>query len=66
MVDRVTEVIQSLRDDLLSILLVEQNYQVAVEMSEHVYVLSKGAVVWEGRPRELDAADDVRSRELGV
>ena len=66
MVDRVTEVIQSLRADHLSILLVEQNYQVAVEMSEHVYVLSKGAVVWEGRPRELDEADDVRGRELGV
>jgi branched-chain amino acid transport system ATP-binding protein len=66
MVDRVTEVIQSLREDHLSILLVEQNYQVAVEMSEHVYVLSKGAVVWEGRPRELDEADDVRGRELGV
>jgi branched-chain amino acid transport system ATP-binding protein len=66
MVDRVTEVIQGLRDDNLSILLVEQNYQVAMEMSEHVYVLSKGAVVWEGRPCELEAADDVRSRELGV
>jgi branched-chain amino acid transport system ATP-binding protein len=66
MVDRVTEVIQGLRDDHLSILLVEQNYQVAVEMAEHLYVLSKGAVVWEGRPRELDDAADVRGRELGV
>jgi branched-chain amino acid transport system ATP-binding protein len=66
MVDRVTEVIGGLRDDRLSILLVEQNYQVAVEMSEHLYVLSKGAVVWDGLPRELEDAADVRGRELGV
>jgi branched-chain amino acid transport system ATP-binding protein len=66
MVDRVTEVIGALRDDRLSILLVEQNYQVAVEMSEHLYVLSKGAVVWDGLPRELEDAADVRGRELGV
>jgi branched-chain amino acid transport system ATP-binding protein len=66
MVDRVTEVIADLRNDRLSILLVEQNYQVAVEMSEHLYVLSKGAVVWEGKPRELEEAADVRGRELGV
>jgi branched-chain amino acid transport system ATP-binding protein len=65
-VERVTEVIHGLRQQRLSILLVEQNYQVGVETGDYVYIISKGAVVWAGSPAELDRAEDVKQMHLGV
>jgi branched-chain amino acid transport system ATP-binding protein len=65
-VERVEEVIRSLRGQRLSILLVEQNYRVGVSSADHVYILSKGVVVWEGSPQELEAAEDVKHTYLGV
>jgi len=65
-VERVEEVIRSLRGQHLSILLVEQNYRVGVSSADHVYILSKGVVVWDGSPQELDAAEDVKHTYLGV
>ncbi len=65
-VERVEEVIRSLRGQHLSILLVEQNYQVGVSSADHVHILSKGVVVWDGSPQELEAAEDVKHTYLGV
>jgi branched-chain amino acid transport system ATP-binding protein len=64
--DRVAEVIEKLREEKLSILLVEQNYRLGVRSADRVYILSKGTVVWDGTPAELDAAEDVRHLHLGV
>jgi branched-chain amino acid transport system ATP-binding protein len=63
---RLQEIVAQLRDDGLSILLVEQNYRMGVALADHVYVLSKGHVVWEGPPAALEHADDVRHTHLGV
>lgn len=49
-----------------SILIVEQNLPMALRLADYVYVLNKGRVVFEGLPGELDAAEDVKSRYLGV
>jgi branched-chain amino acid transport system ATP-binding protein len=49
-----------------SILLVEQNYQLAWEIADRIYVLSKGQVVYEGTPADLEASEDVKRRYLGV
>jgi branched-chain amino acid transport system ATP-binding protein len=65
-VQRVAEVIAGLREQRLSILLVEQNYRLAVDSADHVHILSKGTVVWSGRPGELERADDVKRLHLGV
>lgn len=65
-VERVSEVIKGLRGQKLSILLVEQNYRLGVEAADHVYILSKGVVVWEGKPEALEAAEKVRQTHLGV
>jgi branched-chain amino acid transport system ATP-binding protein len=65
-VERVEQVIQGLRGRRLSILLVEQNYRLGTSLADHVYVLSKGVVVWEGNAKELEAAADVRHQFLGV
>lgn len=50
----------------LSILLVEQNLPLALKLADHVYVLSKGRVVFEGTPQELTAAEEIKHRYLGV
>jgi branched-chain amino acid transport system ATP-binding protein len=65
-VERVSDVIKGLRGRKLSILLVEQNYRLGVEAADHVYILSKGVVVWEGNPEALEAAEKVRQTHLGV
>jgi branched-chain amino acid transport system ATP-binding protein len=65
-VDTVAAVIRSLRTEKLSILLVEQNYRLGVDSADHVHILSKGVVVWQGKPEELEAAEDVKRTHLGV
>lgn len=66
MIARVAEVLGQLREQKLSVLLVEQNYGLAVRAADHVHILSKGLVVWSGTRDELEAARDVRQMHLGV
>jgi branched-chain amino acid transport system ATP-binding protein len=63
---RLQEIVARLREEGLSILLVEQNYRMGTELADRVYVLSKGHVVWAGSPEALEQADDVRHTHLGV
>jgi branched-chain amino acid transport system ATP-binding protein len=65
-VDKVGEVIMLLKEDGLCVFLVEQNYGLAIEVADRLYVLAGGQVVWRGSPAELEAADDVRHVHLGV
>ena len=65
-VDKVGEVIMLLKKEGLCVFLVEQNYGLAIEVADRLYVLAGGQVVWNGSPQELDAADDVRHLHLGV
>lgn len=65
-VDTVAQVINRLRDQRLSILLVEQNYRLGVDCGDRVHILSKGVVVWEGSPKEIEAAEEVKQTHLGV
>jgi branched-chain amino acid transport system ATP-binding protein len=65
-IHRLQEVIALLREEGLSILLVEQNYRMGIDLADRVYVLSKGHVAWEGTPAALEAADEVRHTHLGV
>ena len=64
-VERIGEVMADLRRDGLGIFLVEQNYGLAVNAADVVYILSKGQVVWQGTPSELENADQVRETHLG-
>jgi len=47
----------------ISVLLVEQNARMSLEIADDAYVLDDGAVVYSGSAREL-AADDARVRAL--
>jgi branched-chain amino acid transport system ATP-binding protein len=65
-VREVGRAIEALKGERLSILLVEQNYRLALEIADRVYVMNKGQIVWEGTPATLEASDDVKRRYLGV
>ena len=60
------DAIARLREDGLSILLVEQNLPMALRVAGDVYVLSKGHVVYHGTPADLAADPAVTHRYLGV
>jgi branched-chain amino acid transport system ATP-binding protein len=62
----VWEAIGKLKKEGLSILLVEQNAALALELVDHVHVISKGRVVYSAAPRELWANEEVKSSYLGI
>ena len=65
-VREIGQIVRRLRDERLSILLVEQNYHLALRVADRVYVMNKGQIVYEGTPADLEAAEDVKRRYLGV
>jgi branched-chain amino acid transport system ATP-binding protein len=65
-VREIGSVVRGLKGGNLSILLVEQNYHLALQVADRVYVMSKGQIVWEGTPSGLEANEDVKRRYLGV
>ena len=66
LVREVGRVIGELKRAGLSILLVEQNLPMAASVADRVHVLNRGEIVYSGRPAELLADEDVKSRYLGV
>ena len=65
-VREIGRIVQGLKGERLSILLVEQNYHLALRVADRVYVMNKGQIVWEGTPAGLEADEDVKRRYLGV
>ena len=62
----VWEAIGKLKQEGLSILLVEQNASLALKLVDYVHVMSKGQVVYSALPDELRANDQVKSSYLGI
>ena len=60
------EIIQKLRDEGITILLVEQNAFAALEISDYAYVLENGEVALEGTGEELIKSDEIRAKYLGA
>jgi branched-chain amino acid transport system ATP-binding protein len=65
-VEQIGGIIASLRRDGLSIFLVEQNYGLAIDSADLIYILSNGRVVWQGTASELDRTAEVRETHLGI
>jgi branched-chain amino acid transport system ATP-binding protein len=65
-VDEVFDVIRSIRDQGVSVLLVEQNAERAFEVSSRGYLLAEGRVVLSGTATELATNPDIRRLVLGV
>jgi branched-chain amino acid transport system ATP-binding protein len=65
-VDEVFRVIRELKAAGESILLVEQDFGMAMSVADYVYIMSKGTVVYESTPEILIDNDSVKSTYLGV
>ena len=64
-VQQVFEVIKELNKEGLSIMLIEQNAQKALSISDHAYIMQTGRVVMHGTGKELLADETLVSAYLG-
>jgi len=62
----VWEAIAKLKQEGMSILLVEQNASLALKLVDYVHVMSKGQVVYSARPDELKANEQIKHSYLGI
>jgi branched-chain amino acid transport system ATP-binding protein len=65
-VELVGEYLQELENRGISVLLVEQKLAIALDISQRVYVMGHGHIVFEGTPQELRANARVRQEWLEV
>jgi branched-chain amino acid transport system ATP-binding protein len=66
LIESVGEHLRELKGASLSMLLVEQNYSLAIKLADLVYVLENGEVVFQGDAADLEANDEAKRRYLGV
>lgn len=60
------QIIQQIREKGITVLLVEQNVQKTLELSDYAYVLESGRIVAGGSGQEILASDLVRKAYLGL
>jgi len=65
-VAQLAHLLQEIANRGVSILLVEQKLSIALKISNRLYVMGHGKIVYEGTPESLLQADDVRSEWLEV
>jgi len=66
LVDEVLDTVRKLKQEGITILLVEQNVREALELADRAYVLQTGRIVGEGSGRELLESDMFREAFLGI
>ena len=66
LVEQSFHVINQLRDEGITVLLIEQNVQKSLEIADRAYILENGRVVLEGDRDELQTSDLVRRAYLGA
>lgn len=65
-VKELTRIITQLKDRGFSILLVEQNLSMALELADYVYVIDRGQIVYEALPEEFRSNAEIQAKYLGV
>jgi branched-chain amino acid transport system ATP-binding protein len=66
MVERIADLLRSIAEKGISILLVEQKLTIALRISHRLYVMGHGHIVFEGTPADLAANEAVRREWLEV
>ena len=65
-VEQMANLFEEIRNRGVSILLVEQKLTIALKISQRVYVMGHGRIVFEGAPEDLRANDSIRKEWLEV
>ena len=67
LITEIFEMIQRVnKEEGITILLVEQNVQEALELAHYAYVLQTGRIVMEGKPADLLQTDMIKKAYLGL
>jgi branched-chain amino acid transport system ATP-binding protein len=66
LVDEVLDTVRKLKEEGITILLVEQNVREALDLADRAYVLQTGRIVGEGSGKELLGSDMFREAFLGI
>jgi branched-chain amino acid transport system ATP-binding protein len=64
-VDRTLELIQTINRQGVTVFMIEQNANLALQIAHHAYVLQTGRIVLSGPARELQHSADIRDAYLG-
>ena len=65
-VQEIGRIIKELRECGFSILLVEQNLSMTLEIADYVYIISKGVIVYQSASNQLMSEKEVKAKYLGV
>lgn len=65
-VAQIFEIVKKLNSEGMTVLLVEQNAQMALKVSHRAYVLETGSITMAGRGIDLLSNEDVRKSYLGI
>lgn len=65
-VRQIEEIIEDLHDQGMTILVVEQNIPIALDVSDYTYILEKGEIVHEGVAADVRKDQEVLDKHLGV
>lgn len=65
-VDKIFDTIRILKDQGRTILMVEQNANLALDVADRAYVLETGKIVKEGNASDLKSDPDVKAAYLGI
>jgi branched-chain amino acid transport system ATP-binding protein len=66
LVNHLTDVLRSVKEKALSILLVEQNLSFAQELADYIYVMCNGVIAYESSPEEFRMNEEVKHLYLGA
>jgi branched-chain amino acid transport system ATP-binding protein len=65
-VRQIHDKMQELKQEGLTMVLVEQNFGFAMSLADDACIIGRGTIVWRGEPEALKADKDLQSRWLGV
>lgn len=65
-VEQIGDIVEEIREQGTSVLLIEQNATMGLRVSDRAYVLEVGRITAEGASAELATTDEIRDRYLGV
>ena len=66
MVEKIAEVLQEIRNKGTTILLVEQNTDMALEIANRCYLMDEGVIKFEGSPEEIKNNEEIQREYLAI
>jgi branched-chain amino acid transport system ATP-binding protein len=66
LVEQVAQLLQQIAGRGIAILLVEQKLSIALDISQRIYVMGHGRIVFVGTPEDLRRNEAIRREWLGV